>query len=74
VGQGKRPFAQSGAVPGSGCAELGDMAERISAFVAIGSRIWCSANAERIQNEKKGTRHFTPEREPIAGLWNVGGG
>jgi hypothetical protein len=50
------------------------MAERISAFVAIGSRIWCSANAERIQNEKKGTRHFTPEREPIAGLWNVGGG
>jgi hypothetical protein len=36
------------------------MAERIGAFIAIGCRIRRSADTEGIQNEEKGTRHFSP--------------
>ncbi len=60
---------QAGSVASTCRTEFGDMAERIGAFIAIGCRIRRSADTEGIQNEEKGTRHFSPVLTAVVSVW-----
>jgi len=43
--------------------EFGDMAERVGALVTIACRIRAAADAKRVQNEEKGARHGSPDKD-----------
>ncbi len=57
VGKVQRAFAHAGAIRRSGRAELGDVAKRIGAQVAIGFGIRRTAYAEGIEDKEKRARH-----------------
>ena len=70
-GSAKRTGTQAFAIGGTRRAELGDMAERIGALVAVGRRIRTAADTEGIKNEEKGARHGSPDKIAQCATSNV---
>ncbi len=56
----KRARAQPFAIACTRGTEFRDVAQRVGTFIAIGGRIRSAADAKRIQNEKKRSRHAPP--------------
>src|SRR5579883_927853 len=60
IGQSERASPQAVAVAAALGASRRDMAERIGALIAVGSRILCAAAADGIEHDEKGAAHDVP--------------